>query len=56
MSRRERRVRGERKERRGEDNGEGRKASTEGGKEKGEGTGSRKLEISKVPRLIHGVC
>lgn len=49
-------MRGERKERRGEDKGGGRKAATEGGKEKEEGTGSRKPGISKVPRLTHGVC
>lgn len=48
-------MRGERKERGGEDKGEGRKAVTEGGKDKEEGTGSRKPGILKVPRLTHRV-
>lgn len=40
----------------GEDKGEGRREANEGGKEKEEGTRSSKPEISKAPRLTHGVC
>lgn len=38
------------------DKGEGRRAVNEGGKEKEEGTGSRKPELSMARRLTHRVC